>query len=139
MTYTHKVQYYETDRMGVVHHSNYIRWFEEARTDYLEKLGYGYDQMEQDGIMIPVLSVNASYKAMCRYAEIVSVSAKITDYNGVKMTIAYAVTGEDGSVRCTGETIHGFLTMKEGRPVSLKRNFPEMHQFFWEAVEKENR
>lgn len=41
--YQHKVQYYETDQMGIVHHSNYIRWFEEARTDYMEKMGMGYD------------------------------------------------------------------------------------------------
>ena len=48
MEYTHKVQYYETDQMGIVHHSNYIRWFEEARSDVLEKAGMGYDVMEAE-------------------------------------------------------------------------------------------
>ena len=52
--YIRKVQYYETDRMGIVHHSNYIRWFEEARIFYMEKMGYSYSEMEKTGIMIPV-------------------------------------------------------------------------------------
>ena len=47
--YDHKVQYYETDGMGIVHHSNYIRWFEEARVDLLEQLGFGYDRIEEAG------------------------------------------------------------------------------------------
>ena len=50
--YQHKVQYYETDQMGIVHHSNYIRWFEEARTDYMERLGIGYEKMEEQGTVI---------------------------------------------------------------------------------------
>ena len=57
-TYTHKVQYYETDQMAFVHHSNYIRWFEEARIDFMEKLGAPYDKMEQMGFISPVRTVN---------------------------------------------------------------------------------
>ena len=56
--YLHKTQYYETDQMGVVHHSNYIRWFEEARTDLLERAGLGYNKMEKLGIAVPVLSAS---------------------------------------------------------------------------------
>ena len=55
--YIHKVQYYETDQMGIVHHSNYIRWFEEARIDLLEQLGIGYDMIEKEGIISPVIGV----------------------------------------------------------------------------------
>ena len=44
--YTHKVNYYETDKMGITHHSNYIRWMEEARIDFLESIGFGYDKLE---------------------------------------------------------------------------------------------
>ena len=68
--YRHRVQYYETDQMKVVHHSNYIRWFEEARTDFLEKSGFSYAWMEEQGIIIPVLSVSAEYKAMVHYGEL---------------------------------------------------------------------
>ena len=55
--YDHKVQYYETDGMGIVHHSNYIRWFEEARVDLLEQLGFGYDRIEEAGYSGPVLEI----------------------------------------------------------------------------------
>ena len=57
----HKIQYYETDQMQIAHHSNYIRWFEEARTSALEEAGFGYAEMEAVGIISPVLTVSAEY------------------------------------------------------------------------------
>lgn len=62
--YEHVVQYYETDRMGCVHHSNYIRWFEEARTWLMAEGGFGYDRMEALGVMSPVLKAEAEYRTM---------------------------------------------------------------------------
>ena len=59
--YEHKTQYYETDQMGIIHHSNYIRWFEEARMDMMEQMGMGYAEMEKRGIISPVLSVHSEY------------------------------------------------------------------------------
>ena len=67
--YRHKVQYYETDTMKIVHHSNYVRWMEEARVDMLEQMGIGYDVMERSGILSPVLSVSCEYKSMTRFPE----------------------------------------------------------------------
>ena len=130
MEYTHKVQYYETDQMGIVHHSNYIRWFEEARSDVLEKAGRGDDVMEAEGVISPVLEAHAIYRSMTRYGEQVKITVKITAYNGIRLSITYevadAVTGE---LRCTGETAHCFLD-KNGKPISLKRKKPEMHKLF---------
>ena len=60
--YTRPIQYYETDRMGVVHHSNYIRWMEEARVDFMNQCGLPYAKLEQRGIMMPVLSASCQYK-----------------------------------------------------------------------------
>ena len=57
----HLVQYYETDQMGVTHHSNYIRWFEEARTKLFEEIGLGYKGREEMGIMSPVVGLTAKY------------------------------------------------------------------------------
>ena len=73
----HKVQYYETDQMQIVHHSNYIKWFEEARMYLLEEMGFGYSQMESEGLVIPVLSVQADYKSMVRFGESVEIEAKV--------------------------------------------------------------
>ena len=77
--YQHKVQYYETDQMGIVHHSNYIRWFEEARTDYMDCLGMGYARMEEMGILSPVLSVSADYLRMVYFGDTVSIDCYIKE------------------------------------------------------------
>ena len=71
--YRHKTQYYETDTMKIVHHSNYVRWMEEARCDFLEQIGLGYDVMERSGILSPVLSVYCEYKSMTRFPDTVLV------------------------------------------------------------------
>jgi len=126
--YQHKVQYYETDQMGVVHHSNYIRWFEEARVDYLEQIGLPYKQMEDAGIGSPVLSVTCQYQHKVCFGETVTILVVLKHYTGLRMTIGYTVLGEDGQVRCVGETGHCFLNEK-GRPVSLRKVQPE-----WDAI-----
>ena len=124
--YRHKIQYYETDGMGVTHHSNYIRWFEEARVDFLEQAGFGYDRMEALGVYSPVLGVRAAYKKMTRFPETVTVAAALVRFTGVRFTIAYTVKNEAGEVCCTGETDHCFLDAS-GRPLRLKDRFPEIY------------
>jgi acyl-CoA thioester hydrolase len=116
--------------MQVVHHSNYIRWFEEARVDFMEQMGKGYDKVEEDGIISPVVSINCNYKTMTRFGESVYIITKIEDFTGVKFTISYkvvdAVTKE---VRATGESKHCFIN-KEGKIVSLKRVDKEYYDLF---------
>ena len=73
----HLVQYYETDQMGVTHHSNYIRWFEEARTKLFEDIGLGYKGMEELGIISPVVGLTAKYKTMAKYCDTVVIRAEI--------------------------------------------------------------
>lgn len=123
--YTHRIQYYETDQMGCVHHSNYIRWFEEIRSDYLAFLGMDYDGMEAAGILSPVLTIQAEYRTMARYGETVEIQVKIKKYNGIRICLEYEIRNqEDGTLRCRGESSHCFLN-REGRPVSLKKVHPE--------------
>ena len=128
--YKHKVQYYETDRMGIVHHSNYISWFEEARTDLMEQMGMGYEEMEKRGIMSPVLSVEADYLRMVHFGSVVTVNAYIKEYNGIKMTIVYEVVdSKTEMVHCRGLTKHCFIN-EAGKPVSLKQSCLEFHDMF---------
>lgn len=132
----HKVNYYETDQMGVVHHSNYIRWFEEARCHLMEQLGAGYAEMEKAGIISPVLEAHAQYKSMTRFGETVIVDSKMTLYNGIKMTISYEVKDKiTGEIRCTGETKHCFVD-REGKLLSLKKTNKEFDQMFREMLEQ---
>lgn len=123
--YVHRVQYYETDQMGCVHHSNYIRWFEEIRSDYLAFLGMDYDRMEAAGIISPVLTIQAEYKTMARYGETVDVHVRVKEYNGIRIRLEYEICDQaDGALRCRGESSHCFLN-REGRPLSLKKAHPE--------------
>ena len=126
--YLHKTQYYETDQMGVVHHSNFIRWFEEARTDLLERAGLGYDEMEKLGIVVPVLSASCEYKSSVRYGETVAVIPAIESYTGLRLTISYRVVDSgSGELRATGETRHAFLD-RNFKPSPLQRSHPEVHE-----------
>ena len=85
--YKRKANYYETDQMGIVHHSNYIRWFEEARMNFMEEIGFPYAKVEEMGIIVPVLGVNAQYRTMVKYGETVDIYTKITKFTGLKMNI----------------------------------------------------
>jgi acyl-CoA thioester hydrolase len=123
----HKVQYYETDQMQIVHHANYIKWFEEARMHLLD----GYDKMEEAGLLVPVLSVSAEYRSMTRFGEKVYISAKIKELTGVKLILSYEITdSETGKLRCTGESKHTFLNAETYRTVSLEKKNKEIFDLF---------
>lgn len=128
MIHKHRVYFYETDAMGCVYHSNYIHWFEEARIAHMDNMGFPYSKLEASGIGSPVLEVEAKYRSMTRFDDIVLVEAKIEIYTGTRIVYAYTVTDEKtGVVRCTGKTSHCFLT-HDGKVVSLKRNLPELDE-----------
>lgn len=124
--YRHKTQYYETDQMGLIHHSNYIRWFESARVDALDQMGISYKSMEERGILIPVLSVSCDYKSMVHFGDIVLVIPKVEQLTGVKMAMSYQVIDEaSGELRTTGSSKHCFLNL-EHRPISIKRDYKDI-------------
>ncbi len=124
----HKVQYYETDQMQVVHHSNFVRWFEECRVHTLDEIGYGYDRLEAEGIMSPVLSINAKIVKSVRFGETVKIRAAIEKFDGIRLTLKYEVLRDgDDALCCTGETGHCFLG-KDGRLISLKRKCPDVYE-----------
>ncbi len=123
--YKHTVQYYETDKMGIVHHSNYIRWMEEARIDFMDQLGFPYAAMEARGVLSPVKSVSCDYKRPCTFGDEIRVTVSLAEFNGVVLKIRYQMKkASDGETVCEGRSEHVFLN-KEGRSVRLKRELPE--------------
>lgn len=133
-TYKHKVQYYETDKMGIVHHSNYIRWMEEARTFMLEEIGFGFDKMEALGIGSPVLSVECSYKKPTTYGDTVEIDVFLSKTGGVRFSVGYEMRVSGSEEICAmGETSHCFMNSK-GRIVLLKRELPEVDAVFSAAL-----
>ena len=132
--YTHKAQYYETDQMGIIHHSNYIRWFEESRIDLLEQIGFGYKKMEEVGISSPVLEVKCEFKSMVRFWDTVYIIPRIELFTGVKLTISYKVMDAvSGELRAVGETRHCFLDTR-GVPVSLKKKNEEIYSIIQACI-----
>ncbi len=124
----HKVQYYETDQMQVVHHSNYIRWFEEARIHLLEEYDIGYDKFEAAGILSPVLTMEAKITKSVHFGESVRVDAAIENFDGIRLSVKYRVKRiGDNAVCCTGKTGHCFLA-KDGSFISLKKSFPDFYE-----------
>jgi len=124
-----RVQYYETDAMGIVHHSNYIRYFETARGELMRASGYTYEEMEKEGIFMPVLSVNVEYKMPAMYDEEISIYCWPEKLRGASIDMAYEVRGEDGRLCAVGSSSHGF-TSPELKPVRMKKEAPEIYAFF---------
>ena len=111
------VRYYETDQMGVVHHSNYIRYFECARNALIAEGGYPIEECEKDGIVIPVVSVECRFRHPARMGDTLKVVAEIDSAPLAKLTIKQAVYNQKGEVCAEGEVVLGFLDKASGRPV----------------------
>lgn len=123
--YIHKVHYHETDKMGITHHSNYIKWMEEARVDFLDRIGYGYAKLERDGISSPVIGVECQYRNPTTFDDEVSICVSVEEFKGVKLVIGYTMTNlTTGKTALTGRTTHCF-TDRDGKPIILKKQFPE--------------
>lgn len=132
--YIHKVNYYETDKMGVTHHSNYIRWMEEARVDFLEQIGYGYDKLEEDGIISPVIGVEADYKESTTFGDIVEISISVKEFKGVKVVLNYEMkNAKTQNIVLIGKTKHCFVN-DESKPIILKKTFPDFDKKLKELV-----
>lgn len=133
--YEYQAQYYETDQMGIIHHSNYIRWFESARIWYLKQIGVDYGDMEKMGIISPVLEVHCVYKSMVHFGDIVEILLKVEKYNGIKLELSYIIQDkETHEIRTCGNSLHCFLD-REGRPLSLKKVSPVFDAAFRAAQE----
>ena len=125
--YVRKAQYHETDQMGIIHHSNYVKWMEEARIDFLNQIGVNYGYLEEMGLVSPIVEVKCQYKGMVRFGDSVSISINVQKYTGVKLVLSYNISNIASGELCTiCETSSCFMT-REGKLISLKREFPELH------------
>ncbi len=124
--YKHIVQYYETDRMGITHHSNYIRWMEETRVYFLKQVGWGYDRLEEEGIVSPVTSISCKYKASTTFSDEVEIKISVASLKGVTLKLDYLMTKQDGQVVFEGHSEHCFLN-KEGKIIRLAKEYPEFY------------
>ena len=123
--YRHEVKYYECDRMGITHHSNYVRFMEEARVDFLDKIGYGFDRIEAEGVVSPVVAITCSYKHPTTFKDLIDIEVSISKMQDLKFEFTYTMRlGE--KIVCIGQSTHCFT--ENGRPVVISKRLPELYQ-----------
>lgn len=111
------VRYYETDQMGIVHHSNYIRYFECGRSDMMQKAGLPIEKIEQAGVMLPIVSVECKYKRPAKMGDKLRVLSMVNDLPTAKMVIYSEVYNQNNELLCTGTVTLGFIDAVSRRPI----------------------
>jgi len=131
-----KIDYADTDMMGVVYHANYLKFFERGRTALIEDIGYSYVAMEDAGYFAPVYDVQATYKKPLRYGEKAYVKTWIDLNDGIKTVYGYQIVNEQGDLCVEGTTTHIIVSKDSFRPKSFKKTFPEWFQKYEELKKK---
>ena len=134
--YTHRIKYYETDNMGLTHHSNYIRFMEEARVELLRSWGLDWAALEKEGILSAVTAISGSYKNSSVFDDLLRIRVFLEEYTGIRMTFRYEMTKEDGRIVFEGTSEHCFLN-SEGRPLRLKKERPDLNELLLKKTENE--
>lgn len=132
--YIHKVQYYETDKMGITHHSNYIRWMEEARADWMEQVGFSYTKMEEMGVFSPVVNIECNFVNTTTFNDEVEIEVKMIAYTGVRLVVEY-IMKKQGNIVLTGKSTHCFLNSNY-RPARLKQVCPQFDEILNNLLNK---
>lgn len=128
-------RYAETDQMGVIHHSVYAIWYEQARTEFLNEIGLPYDEIEKMGIMTVVAELNSKYKLPAKYNEEVRIETRIIKNSPIKMIIGYEIYNKDNQLINIGETTLVWTSKKDFKIVNIKKLYPEIFERFESFVE----
>ena len=112
-----RVRYAETDQMGVVYHGNYAQYFEMGRVEWLRNLGISYKWMEENGVILPVVSLKLNYKKPARYDDVLRIKTKLKSQSTVKIEFDYEIFNEQNQLLTTGYSMLVFVDMKTGRPI----------------------
>ncbi|WP_322550264.1 thioesterase family protein [Flavobacterium psychraquaticum] len=115
--YQVRVRYSETDQMGVVYHGNYAQYFEMGRVEWLRNMGVSYKWMEENGVMLPVVSLSMNYKKPARYDDLLTVKTILKSQTSVKIEFDYEIYNEQKELLTTGYSMLVFVDMKTGRPM----------------------
>lgn len=126
-------RYAETDQMGIIHHSVYPIWFEVGRTDFIKLMGITYTQLEKNGIMMPLASLECKYIIPIRYEDKVTIETTVRSIRAAKIDFHYRVI-RDGIVCAEGATVHGFVNSKTFTPVNIKKFDPELYELLRSAI-----
>ena len=122
------VRYYECDPMGIVHHSNYLRFFECARSAMMEAYGYSVQDCARDNLVFPVVGVNLRFHRSLHMGDTVRVTAAIRKMPLAKLEVEQQVLNQNGELCCSGTVILGFLDAASGRILRCPERFARVIQ-----------
>ncbi|WP_420896128.1 acyl-CoA thioesterase [Wenyingzhuangia gilva] len=117
-----RVRYSETDQMQYVHHSNYAKYFEIARIEWLREAGISYKEMEEQGIMLPVVSLLTEFKKPAKYDDVLTIKTEIKQIPTAKIIFTYEIYNQKDELLTTGESTLVFVDMKKNRPMKCPEN-----------------
>jgi len=112
-----RVRYGETDQMGVVYHGNYAQYCEVGRLEWLRALNISYKKMEEDGVMLPVVSLSIKYKKSACYDDVINVKTQLVKSPTASIEFEYEITNEAGEILATANTVLVFLNKSNNRPM----------------------
>ncbi|MBQ9448317.1 MAG: acyl-CoA thioesterase [Acholeplasmatales bacterium] len=131
--YERKAHYHETDQMGVIHHSNYLRYMEEARIELLDSVNLNYKHLEEIGIISPIVSVNVEYKKPIRFDDIMQIKLWVSKYTGVSFEIEYEIVNKETQELCIKAHSKSCF-VKNNRVVSIKKECPDIDNTLRENI-----
>lgn len=112
-----RIRYGETDQMGVVYHGNYVQYLEIGRIEWLRNLGISYKEMEENGIMLPVISVTLNFKKSAVYDDLIQVTTTLKKSPSVKIEFDYEIVNQNNELLCTANTVLAFINMATKKPM----------------------
>ena len=123
--YKRKAQYHETDQMGIIHHSNYVKWMEETRIRYMDQMGFSYKRVEELGVISPVVEISVAYRKQVFFDDEIQISISIKKYNGISLEFNYEFFNITKNEICTtASSRHCFL--RNGKLISLRKDLPDL-------------
>lgn len=129
-----RVRYAETDAMKYAWHGNFFVWFEVARTDLLKSAGMSYRQMEEMGVMLPLLECGCKFKIAARYDDELEIKTAVENLTPARITFKYEVfRTEDGKLMAEGMTSHAFMN-DSYKAINLKKVKPEIYKLLGHKV-----
>ena len=132
-TYYRKAQYHETDQMGIIHHSNYVKWMEEARISYMDQMGFSYKKVEELGVISPVVDISVSYKKQVSFDDEIQIRVSVKKYNGISLEFNYEFFNTTKNEICTiASSRHCFL--RDQKLISLKKEIPALDHAIAECM-----
>lgn len=123
---TFRVRYTETDQMGFAHHSHYLNYFEMARIEWLNSIGFSYAGLERQGIVMPVVSANINYKSPAYFDDLLRIKLSIEEMPKATIEINYTIINESEKEIANGSTTLAFLNNETKRPVRCPQSLLEI-------------